>query len=304
MKIHAKKWTYGAVIPICLLLFILTGIPIGVIFYRSLVYEGSLDVGQTIQTIMNPDNLQTITNTLLLGIAVVICSTVLALPLAFLTVRTKIAEKKWLDIVLLIPFMTPPYIASMGWILFTQRRGLFQQMFPFTGDFSENFFSFWGLVLTMSFHLFPFILTILKNALLNIGASLDESAVIFGGGFFYRLRRVTLPLITGNYAIGALLVFVKAVSEYGTPATIGQRIGFSVFVTAIHHHATIAPINFNAAASLSSLLIFICFCIWFIQNYVTAKKSYKLVEGKGTKRVVKKLALHQKSPLGAISLLY
>ncbi|MBO0461430.1 iron ABC transporter permease [Enterococcus sp. DIV1298c] len=294
MKINAKKWTYGAVAPICLLLFILTGIPIGVIFYRALVYEGTLDVGQTIQTIMNPDNLQTITNTLLLGIAVVICSTVLALPLAFLTVRTKIAEKKWLDIVLLIPFMTPPYIASMGWILFTQRRGLFQQMFPFTGDFSENFFSFWGIVLTMSFHLFPFILTILKNALLNIGASLDESAVIFGGGFFYRLRRVTLPLITGNYAIGALLVFVKAVSEYGTPATIGQRIGFSVFVTAIHHNATIAPINFNAAASLSSLLIFICFCIWFLQNYVTAKKSYKLVGGKGTKRVEKKLSAHQK----------
>ncbi|WYJ81244.1 hypothetical protein DOK79_002828 [Enterococcus sp. DIV1094] len=94
MKLNAKKWTYGAVAPICLLLFILTGIPIGVIFYRALVYEGTLDIGQTIQTIMNPDNLQTITNTLLLGIAVVICSTVLALPLAFLTVRTKIAEKK------------------------------------------------------------------------------------------------------------------------------------------------------------------------------------------------------------------
>lgn len=111
-------------------------------------------------------------------------------------------------------------------------------------------------------------------------------------------------MITGNYAIGALLVFVKAVSEYGTPATIGQRIGFSVFVTAIHHNATIAPINFNAAASLSSLLIFICFCIWFLQNYVTAKKSYKLVGGKGTKRVEKNYPRIKKSPLGAISLRY
>ncbi|WP_282568493.1 hypothetical protein [Enterococcus mundtii] len=36
----------------------------------------------------------------------------------------------------------------------------------------------------MSFHLFSFILTILKNVLLNLGAALDESAVIFGGGIF------------------------------------------------------------------------------------------------------------------------
>ncbi|NMP58750.1 hypothetical protein [Enterococcus mundtii] len=85
----------------------MTGIPIGVIFYRALVYDGSLDVGKTI------------ISTLLLGIAVAICSTMLALPLAFLTVSTKITEKKRLDIVLQIPFMKPLYIATICWILFT-----------------------------------------------------------------------------------------------------------------------------------------------------------------------------------------
>jgi iron(III) transport system permease protein len=72
----------------------------------------------------------------------VLCSTFIALPMTFLTSRTQIAKQRWLDIVLLIPFMTPPYIASMGWILFTQKRGLFQQLFPFSGAFSEGFFSF------------------------------------------------------------------------------------------------------------------------------------------------------------------
>jgi iron(III) transport system permease protein len=181
--------------------------------------------------------------------------------------------------------MTPPYIASMGWILFTQKRGLFQQLFPFTGAFSESFFSFWGLVLVMSLHVFPFMLTILKNALLNISAGLEESATIFGGTFTYRLRRVTLPLITGNYAIGALLVFVKTVSEYGTPATLGRRIGYSVFVTDIHRSATISPIDFGKAASLSSVLIGVCLFVWFLQNYITMKKAYVLVGGKGARKV-------------------
>lgn len=32
--------------------------------------------------------------------------------------------------------------------------------------------------------------------------------------------------VSGNYAIGALLVFVKTIAEYGTPATLGKRIGY------------------------------------------------------------------------------
>jgi len=285
-----KVQAYGAIIPICLVLLVLVIIPLIVVFMRSVIIDGSIDFSLLINTVTDTGNVRTIANTLILGVAVVICSTLLALPLAFLTARTQIANKKWLDIVLMIPFMTPPYIASMGWILFMQRRGLFQQLFPFTGEASERFFSFWGIVLVMSLHLFPFILAILKNALLNIGASLEESATIFGGGFFYRLRRVTLPLISGNYALGALLVFIRAISEYGTPATLGRRIGFPVFVTEIHHNATIAPINFGAAASLSSILILICMVVWFIQNHVTAKNSYKLVGGKGSRKIFNKLS--------------
>ena len=280
-----KYFSATGVASVCLILAVLILIPVAIIFTRSVVHDGTVDFSVALRTIADARNVRTIINTLVLGLTVVVCTTLIALPLAFLTARTQIARNKWLDIILMIPFMTPPYIASMGWILFTQRRGLFQQMFPFTGEFSERFFSFWGIVLIMSLHLFPFILTILKNSLLNISASLEESASIFGGGFFYRLRRVTLPLITGNYLIGALLVFVKALSEYGTPATLGRRIGFSVFVTEIHHSATVAPIDFSRAASLSSLLILICLLVWFMQNHVTSRNSYKLVGGKGSRGV-------------------
>lgn len=62
----------------------------------------------------------------------------------------------------------PPYIASMGWILFMQKRGLFQQLFPATGSFSEGFFSFGGLVLVMSLHVFPFMMLVM-NAISSRG---------------------------------------------------------------------------------------------------------------------------------------
>lgn len=265
------------------ILFAFVILPIVAVFSEAVITDGRFDFSNALQTIMDKENAATITNSLLLGLLVVIASTIISTPLAFLLARTRFSRWKWLDVVLMIPFMTPPYISSMGWILFMQKRGLFQQLFPWTGSISEHFFSLGGLVLAMSFHVFPFMTTMIKNAILNIGMNLEESAAVSGAGFGYRLRKVMLPLLTGNYAIAMLLVFVKTLSEYGTPSTLGNRIGFYVFTTDIHRYASTAPIDFGKASSLSSVLVMICMVMWLVQSYTTSKHTYHLVGGKGKK---------------------
>lgn len=257
--------------------------PLVSVFAEAVITDGRLDLYRAWTIISAPENLQTIWNSLILGICVVLLSTVIAAPTAYLLARSQLGKHKWLDIVFMVPFMTPPYIASMGWILFMQRRGLFQQLFPFTGRISEAFFSFGGLVLVMTLNVFPFMMTILKNAIRNIPASLEESGAVFGAGFSLRLRKIFAPLLTGNYAIAALLVFVKTLSEYGTPYTLGRRIGFYVFTTDIHRYATTAPVDFGKAASLSSVLVLICMALWLAQNAITNRTSYRLVSGKGSR---------------------
>ncbi len=276
-----------------LLLVLLTGLilcPLITVFAKAVIVDGRLDLYQAWQTIAGPENIRTVANSMLLGVCVVLCSTVIALPTAYLLARTQLSKHSWLDIIFMIPFMTPPYIASMGWILFMQKKGLFQQLFPATGSWSEGFFYFGGLVLVMSLHVFPFLMTMLKNAMLNIPASLEESGAVFGAGFMLRMRRIFAPLLTGNYAIGALLVFVKTLSEYGTPYTLGRRIGFYVFTTDIHRYSTTAPIDFGRSASLSSILVGICMVMWLLQNHITNKKSYRLVGGKGSRPARTKLS--------------
>lgn len=273
-------------LPLALLLALLTGLilcPLVTVFAEAVIVDGRLDLYQAWGTIASAENVRTIYNSLLLGICVVLCSTVIAVPTAFILARTQLAKHGWLDIVFMIPFMTPPYIASMGWILFMQKRGLFQQLFPATGAWSESFFCFGGLVLVMSLHVFPFLMTMLKNAMLNIPASLEESGAVFGAGAAMRTRKIFAPLLTGNYAIGALLVFVKTLSEYGTPYTLGRRIGFYVFTTDIHRYSTTAPIDFSSSASLSSILVCICMAMWMLQNCITSRSSYRLVGGKGSR---------------------
>lgn len=280
MKKFSKNGIYTVLIIILTFLIV---VPVITVLIEAVMVDDRLNFTNAVQTIWQEENLDTIINSLLLGILVVITSTIIATPLAFILVRTKYAERKWLDIVLMIPFMTPPYISSMGWILFMQKRGLFQQLFPWTGALSEQFFSLAGLTLVMSLHVFPFMTTMMKNALLNLNSNLEESAAICGGGVWYRLRRVTLPLLTGNYAIAMMLVMVKTLSEYGTPATLGKRIGFYVFTTDIHRYTTTAPVDFGKASSLSSVLVGLCMLMWMLQTYVTNKHSYQLVNGKGSK---------------------
>ena len=280
-------------LPRLLLLALLTGLilcPLITVFAKAVIIDGRLDLYRAWENIAGAENVQTVCNSLLLGLCVVLCSTVIAVPTAYLLARTQMARHSWLDIIFMVPFMTPPYIASMGWILFMQKRGLFQQLFPATGSWSEGFFCFGGLVLVMSLHVFPFLMTMLKNAMLNIPASLEESGAVFGAGFGRRLRKIFAPLLTGNYAIGALLVFVKTLSEYGTPYTLGRRIGFYVFTTDIHRYSTTAPIDFGCSASLSSILVCICMAMWLMQNYITGKTSYRLVSGKGSRPARTKLS--------------
>ena len=280
-KIGFKKRLPLIIIAAALLFLIVC--PLIMIFSEAVIRDGSLDFASAWQTLAESENLQMILNSLLLGLLVVIVSTVIAAPLAYLFSRTSFAKYRCFDIIFMIPFMTPPYIASMGWILFMQKLGLLQQLVPAAAGSENWFFTLGGLVLVMSLHVFPFMLTILKNAMLNIPSSLEESGAVFGAGFGRRMRKIFLPLISGNYAIGALLVFVKTIAEYGTPATLGKRIGFYVFTTEIHRYATVAPIDFGKSAVLASVLVGVCLMMWFLQNYVTARRSYNLVSGKGSR---------------------
>lgn len=290
--VRIKK--YLPLIIIAAVLIFLIVCPLAMIFLRAVIRDDRLDFVTAWQTLAESENAQMIFSSLLLGVLVVIGSTIIAAPLAYLFSRTRFARYRAFDIIFMIPFMTPPYIASMGWILFMQKRGLLQQLIPSAAGSENWFFTLGGLVLVMSLHVFPFMLTILKNAMLNIPSSLEEAGAVFGASFGGRLRKIFMPLISGNYAIGALLVFVKTIAEYGTPATLGKRIGYYVFTTEIHRYATVAPIDFGKSAVLASVLVGVCLVMWFLQNYVTSRRSYNLVSGKGSRFAEVKLRLPAK----------
>ncbi|WP_442600631.1 ABC transporter permease [Paenibacillus sp. KN14-4R] len=266
-----------------LLLALLVVVPLFFIFLTSVYPDGSLDAMAPLRTIVGDHLLGVFMNSMWLGLCVVLGTTLLALPLAWIMAKTNLSRHTWLDVVMLIPFMTPPYIGSMGWILFMQNNGYLEQLIPAAAGLTPLFFSFFGMVLIMCLHLFPFLYLILRNALVQIGGTKEDAAAIHGGHFFYRFRRIVLPLLFSSYALGALLIFVKTIAEFGTPTTFGRKIGFYVLTSEIHKYISSWPIDFGKATALASVLLTTCLLLWYFQTIVSQRHSYRLVGGKGSR---------------------
>ena len=104
--------------------------PLISVFAKAVIIDGRLDFYQAWSIIADTENLQTVWNSLLLGVSVVLCSTLIAAPTAYLLARTDLRRHKWLDIIFMIPFMTPPYIASWAGSCSCRSGACFSSFFP------------------------------------------------------------------------------------------------------------------------------------------------------------------------------
>lgn len=257
---------------VLLLLVLLIGVPLALVVVRAVV--GHRDQPGALGVLAESANLTVITNTLVLGVMVVVTATLYAAPLAFLMSRTRFRRHRWIDVAVLVPFLTPPYISAMAWMEFTRPTGLAETWFgPVGTGLQQVFATPVGMAVVMGAEGFPLLYLILRNALDRIGANTDEAALVHGATTWTWLRRVLFPMVATSYSLGALLVFVRAAGEFGTPVTLGNQIGYPVLVSQIHRDLTLDPLDFPHAAALSSVLLGLGITVWGLQQWFLARRS-------------------------------
>lgn len=217
-------------------------------------------------------------NTLLLGLTVVCGSALVAVPLAALRGLTRVPAAAFWDLVFLIPFMIPPYIASLAWMTTLQTRGYSWQLLGFSGD--DFLFSFWGIVFVMVLNVFPLVYFAVSRTLAVVGSRFAAVARVSGANGWQALWRITLPLSTPGLAASLLLAFALSIEEFGTPATLGAQAGFKVLVTGIHERFADWPVDMPGAAILSLVLVLLAFGAFAVQNWLITRRSYVTEAGK------------------------
>lgn len=217
-------------------------------------------------------------NTLGLGLAVVAGSLLLGLPLGLLRGLCRLPGAALWDVAFLVPFMIPPYIAAMGWILLLQPAGYWQQLWGH--DAGGLLFSLPGVVAVMVLNLFPVVYFAVSRAVASSGGRLAMVARICGARPWQALWRVTLPLALPSLAASALLVFAMTIEEYGTPAVLASNVGFFVLVTGIERRLSDWPIDLPGAALLSTLLMLLAIAAYVAQRRVLQGRQYVTTDGK------------------------
>jgi len=155
-------------------------------------------------------------NTLLAGALAVAIGTVIAVPLALLTVRYRFPGRILVTVLAVLPLVIPPFVGAVAFQQILGRSGavnlLLREHAGFTIPFMEGLT---GVVLVQSLHYFPFILLNTAAALAGLDRSLEEAAQNLGSSGLRLFRRVLLPLALPGYAAGALLTFIRVIDDLG-----------------------------------------------------------------------------------------
>ena len=156
------------------------------------------------------------------GMSVVFAS-LIAIPLAYFTVRFRFRGALLIQTLGVLPLIMPPFVGAVAMQLIFGRSGsvnlLLGEWFGFNLPIMQGLN---GVIFVEALHYFPFILLNLTVALQNIDGAMEESAQNLGAHGWRLFRRIVFPLAMPGYVAGASLVFVKVFDDLGTPLVLGQ----------------------------------------------------------------------------------
>ncbi len=151
------------------------------------------------------------------GMAVV-CSTLIALPLAYFTTRFNFRGAVLIQSLGFIPLIMTPFVGAVAMQMIFGPNGTLNLLL---GDWLGINIPFMrglnAVIFVQSIHYFPFILINLSASLVTIDRTMEESAQNLGAHGFRLFRRVVFPLAMPGYVAGASIVFLKVFDDLGTP---------------------------------------------------------------------------------------
>jgi iron(III) transport system permease protein len=162
-------------------------------------------------------------NSLYVALMSAVWASLIAVPLAYFTVRFEFRGALLIQTLGVLPLIMPPFVGAVALQLIFGRSGsinlLLQQHLGFTLPLMEGLN---GVIFVEAIHYFPFILMNLTVALRNIDGAMEEAAQNLGCTGWRLFWRVIFPLSAPGFVAGASLVFVKVFDDLGTPLVMGQ----------------------------------------------------------------------------------
>ncbi|WP_339283004.1 iron ABC transporter permease [Oceanobacillus sp. FSL K6-3682] len=261
---------------ILLLYALVLVLPLFTLLKESIFKDGALSFEHFGEFFGKKYYYSTLFNSLKVTVAVTLASLAIATPLAYIMTTFKIKGKLYLQILILISSMAPPFIGAYAWILLMGRNGVvtnfLSNVFHIT---TPDIYGFSGILIVLTLQLIPLIYMFMMGAFKSIDNSLIEAAESMGYTGFKKVWKVIMPLMVPTILAGSLLVFMRALADFGTPMLIGE--GFETLPVLIFNEFT-SEMGGNAgfAAAISVIVVVIALTIFLLQKFITNKKSFSM----------------------------
>lgn len=178
--------------------------------------DGQFTLRYLVGVFQNPIYLEGLRNSLRLAVGTTLLATLFSLPLAWLSNRYSFAGKTWVNALVLVPMILPPFVGAIGFQQILGQYGALNALLGLDVDWLGR--GRWvGVVLLQSLALYPIMYLNISAALANIDHAMDEAAENLGATGLTKFRRITLPLMAPGLFAGGTIVFIWSFTELGTP---------------------------------------------------------------------------------------
>ncbi len=218
----------------------------------------------------------TLFNSFRVSICATIVCLILGIPLAYLYNVYEIKGRQLLQMLIVLCSMSAPFIGAYSWVLLLGRSGLITKFVKSTfGIRLPTIYGFGGILLVLSTKLFSLVFLYVSGALKNVDNSLLEASANMGRTGFKRFATVVMPLCLPSILAAALMVFMRALADFGTPLLIGE--GYRTFPVEIYkQYVGETSINHNFAAAISVIAILITLLVFLGQKYVSNRTRFSM----------------------------
>lgn len=212
-------------------------------------------------------------NSIKVTLLVTVFAVILGTMLAYVMASVKIAGKGFIDIIIILSMLSPPFIGAYAWVQLLGRQGIITKMLKLIGINIGSIYGFKGILLAFTVKLFPYVYLYVSGALKKMDVSLLEAAEGLGCSGAKKVFTIVMPLILPTVAAAALVVFTNAFADFGTPMLIGE--GYRTMPSLVYNeYVGEVGGSSHLAAALCVIMIFIAVLVFAGQKYIVNRKSY------------------------------
>src|SRR3954466_10843576 len=275
---QSDPFRVAVIVTLWLLLGLFVLYPLACLLVRAFSDDGGFTLAPIVGALGNPTHLRALRNSLVLATLVGMLGTAAGFLFAYTVERTDMSRgaKRLIDLIVLLPLISPPFTTSIGFVFSFGPRGLITH--DLLGMQNAQVYGWASTTCAEALTYFPLAFLALRPLIAAIGGDLEEAAFSLGGSRWQVFRTVTLPLTTPGLGNAFLLIFAASLADFATPLILAGN-NLPVLPTDAYLQIT-GMFDLKGGAVLSLLLLVPAGLVFFAQRYLVERRSYVTITGK------------------------